>query len=169
MHKRSCFWKSFRSERVNQFAILKQLSYCFEETIGFDVKASFASRPVSHLISWYNNQVIQQNNFDKKLFSSMGLFMDWKLQTVMALFFVFFFQAECFLCHDLKEYSSFNRYPYILLSSPINDLLQCPCLLMRYLFCAVSVRIARISYSKIAFITDTHNESLKGDKLCIIQ
>ena len=168
MHKRSCFWKSFRSERVNQFAILKQLSYCFEETIGFDVKASFASRPVSHLISWYNNQVIQQNNFDKKLFSSMGLH-GLKITNCNGVVFFFFFQAECFLCHDLKEYSSFNRYPYILLSSPINDLLQCPCLLMRYLFCAVSVRIARISYSKIAFITDTHNESLKGDKLCIIQ
>ena len=30
------------------------LSYYFEETIGFDVKASFASCPVSRLISWYN-------------------------------------------------------------------------------------------------------------------
>ena len=34
-----------------QFVIFKPLSYCFEETIGFDVKASFASRPVSPLIS----------------------------------------------------------------------------------------------------------------------
>ena len=33
-----------------QFVVLKPLSYCFEETIGFDVKASFASRPVSRLI-----------------------------------------------------------------------------------------------------------------------
>ena len=41
-----------------QFVIFKPLSYCFEETIGFDVKASFASRPLSRLISWYNNQVI---------------------------------------------------------------------------------------------------------------
>ena len=29
----------------NQFVIFKPLSYCFKETIGFDVKASFASRP----------------------------------------------------------------------------------------------------------------------------
>ena len=36
--------------RQNQFVIFKQLSYCFEETIGFDVKASFASHPVSRLI-----------------------------------------------------------------------------------------------------------------------
>ena len=63
-----------------QFAIFKPLSYCFGETIGFDVKASFPSRPISRLISWYNNQVIQQKNFNKRLFSSMGLFMDWKLQ-----------------------------------------------------------------------------------------
>ena len=33
-----------------QFVIFKPLSYCFEETIGLDVKASFASRPVSRLI-----------------------------------------------------------------------------------------------------------------------
>ena len=43
---------------INQFVIFKPLSYCFEETIGFDVKASFASR-------------------------STGFFMDWKLQTEM--------------------------------------------------------------------------------------
>ena len=28
-----------------QFVIFKPLSYCFKEIIGFDVKASFASRP----------------------------------------------------------------------------------------------------------------------------
>ena len=33
-----------------QFVIFKPLSYCFEETIGFDVKSSFVSRPVSRLI-----------------------------------------------------------------------------------------------------------------------
>ena len=58
-------------------------SYCFEEAIGFDGKASFASRPVSRLISWYNKHVIYQKSFDKKLFSSTRLFMDWKLQTVL--------------------------------------------------------------------------------------
>ena len=73
------------SKQTYQCVIFKPLSYCFEETIGFDVKASFTSRPVSRLISWYNNQVIQQKKFDKRLFSSMGLFMDWKLQTVILL------------------------------------------------------------------------------------
>ena len=33
-----------------QFVIFKPLSYCFAETIGFNVKASFASRPLSRLI-----------------------------------------------------------------------------------------------------------------------
>ena len=32
-----------------QFVIFKPLNYCFEETIGFDVKASFTSRPVLRL------------------------------------------------------------------------------------------------------------------------
>ena len=67
--------------KIEQFVIFKLLSYCFEKTVGLDVKASFVSRPVSRLISWYSSQVIKQNNFDKKLFSSTRLFMDWKLQT----------------------------------------------------------------------------------------
>ena len=37
-----------------QFVVSKQLSYCFKETIRFDVKNLFASRPVSRLIRWYN-------------------------------------------------------------------------------------------------------------------
>ena len=32
----------------------KSLSYCFKETIGLGVKASFESRPVFRLIRWYN-------------------------------------------------------------------------------------------------------------------
>ena len=44
----------FVEEKIStdiQSAIFKPLSYCFEETIGFDSKASSASHPVSHLIS----------------------------------------------------------------------------------------------------------------------
>ena len=44
----------FRQFDEPSFVIFKPLSYCFEETIGFDVKASFACRPVSRLIRWYN-------------------------------------------------------------------------------------------------------------------
>ena len=44
-----------------QFVIFKPLSYCFEETIGFDVKVSFASRPVSCLIKPCD--ITRKNNF----------------------------------------------------------------------------------------------------------
>ena len=40
--------------KVFQFVTFKSLSYCFEETIEFDAKASFTSRPESRLIRWYN-------------------------------------------------------------------------------------------------------------------
>ena len=35
---------------IYHFVIVKPLSYCFEEIIGFDAKASFARRPVLRLI-----------------------------------------------------------------------------------------------------------------------
>ena len=42
-------WNAHLNVR-SQFLIFKPLSYCFEEAIGFDVKASFVGRPVSRLI-----------------------------------------------------------------------------------------------------------------------
>ena len=39
---------------IRQFLLFKPITYCFEETIGFDVKASFANRPVSRQIRFYN-------------------------------------------------------------------------------------------------------------------
>ena len=64
---------------IRQFLLFKTLSYCFEETVEFDVKASFASRPVSRLIRFYNKPGDITKEFWE--FSSTGLFMDWKLQT----------------------------------------------------------------------------------------
>ena len=55
-----------------QFIIFAPLSYCFEDTIGFDVKASLAGPPVSPLIK--TSDIIKI--FKKRLFSSTGLFMD---------------------------------------------------------------------------------------------
>ena len=46
------------NNKCKQSIIFKLVSYCFEETIGFEVKASFVSRPISRLIRWYNNQVV---------------------------------------------------------------------------------------------------------------
>ena len=44
--------QKYKLLRLNivQFVIFKRQSYCFEETIGLDVKTSFASRPESRLI-----------------------------------------------------------------------------------------------------------------------
>ena len=64
---------------IRQILLFKPLSYCFERTIGFDVKASFASRPVSRLIRFYNKPGDIAKEFWE--FSSVGLFMDWKLKT----------------------------------------------------------------------------------------
>ena len=43
-----------------QFVIFKPQSYCFEETIEFDVNVLFASRPVSRLIMWYNKRILRK-------------------------------------------------------------------------------------------------------------
>ena len=43
------FWPGIWKSDI-QFVISKTLSYCFFETIAFDVKASFARPPVSRLI-----------------------------------------------------------------------------------------------------------------------
>ena len=37
-------------QSLDQFVIFKPLSYCFKETIRFDVKATFVIRPTSRLI-----------------------------------------------------------------------------------------------------------------------
>ena len=49
--------------------------------IGLDVKALFASHPLSSKSGDKTNHVIQQNNFEKRLFRCTRLFMDWKLQS----------------------------------------------------------------------------------------
>ena len=40
--------------------MFKSLSYCLEETVGFDVKVSFARTPVSRLIRLYNKEVLRE-------------------------------------------------------------------------------------------------------------
>ena len=71
-----------------QFVIFKWLSHCFEETIGFDVKASFASRPLSHLIRWYN-----KTRWSNKRILIKGYSVPWDFSWIenYKLFFFFFF------------------------------------------------------------------------------
>ena len=49
--KKLIVYPYFNSNPPNQFVVFKALSYCFEKTIGFDVKALFARLPVSRLIN----------------------------------------------------------------------------------------------------------------------
>ena len=62
------------SKRIIQFVIFKPLSCCLKETIGFDVKASFTSRPVPRLISWYNKPGDIIKEFWEKVIQFHGTF-----------------------------------------------------------------------------------------------
>ena len=42
--------KTKKAQVAVQFVIFKLLTFCFFETIGFDVEVSFVSRPLSRLI-----------------------------------------------------------------------------------------------------------------------
>ena len=50
------FFKITEKSKIyrKQFVIFNSLSYCFEDTIRFDVKVTFTSRPVLRLIRWCN-------------------------------------------------------------------------------------------------------------------
>ena len=61
-----------------QFVIFKPLSYCFEESIRFNVKASFLSRPLSRLIRWYNKPRDITTQFWEKAIQFHGTF--WWLE-----------------------------------------------------------------------------------------
>ena len=55
--RKSSYSKAFMYlKSLNQFVIFKPLNHCFKETVEFDVKASFESRPLSRLIRWYNTR-----------------------------------------------------------------------------------------------------------------
>ena len=66
-------------ERETQFVIFKPLSYSFKEKIGFDVKASFASRSVSRLIRWYNKPGEIIKEFWEKAIQFHGSFHGLKI------------------------------------------------------------------------------------------
>ena len=62
-----------------QFVIFKPLSYCFKETIGFDVKALFTTRPVLRLIRWYNKPGDTTKEFWEKGIQFRGTFHGLKI------------------------------------------------------------------------------------------
>ena len=78
LKKNRCNSKAYN---LSQYLIFKPLSYCFEETIGFEVKASFASRPVSRLIRWYNKPGDIIKEFWEETIQFHGTFHGLKIQT----------------------------------------------------------------------------------------
>ena len=77
-------WAPISRQNMNryysaQLLIFKPLSYCFEETIGFDVKASFVSRPVSRLIRWYNKPGDITKEFWQKAIQFYGTYHGLKI------------------------------------------------------------------------------------------
>ena len=62
-----------------QFVIIKALSYFFEDTIGFDVKVSFASRPVSCLVRWYSKPGDKTKEIWEKSIQFYGTFHGLKI------------------------------------------------------------------------------------------
>ena len=55
------FCNTYGHQTWQQFVIFKPLSYYFKKTIGFDVRASFAGRPLSHLIRWCNKRILRNS------------------------------------------------------------------------------------------------------------
>ena len=62
-----------------QLLIFKPLSYCFKEAIGFDVKATFTSRPLSRLIRWYNKPSDVTEEFWEQTIQFHGTFHGLKI------------------------------------------------------------------------------------------
>ena len=72
-------FKNSISQLHFQFVIFKPLSYCFEQTIGFDVKESFASRPQSRPIIWHNKPGDITKEFREKAIQFHGAFHGLKM------------------------------------------------------------------------------------------
>ena len=83
--RRPRIWMQGSSFSKIQFVIFKPLSCSFEETIGFDVKASFASRPVSRLFRWYNKPGDITKEFWWKAIQFYGTFHGLKITNWISL------------------------------------------------------------------------------------
>ena len=81
----------------SQFVIFKSLSYCFKEKIEFDVKVTFASRPVSRLIRWFNKPGDITKEFWEKAFQFHGTFHGLKITNWSFYFHYFFAYFFCFI------------------------------------------------------------------------
>ena len=90
-----------------QFVIFKPLSYCFEKTIGFDVKASFASCPPSRLIRRYNKPGGITKEFWEKAIQFHETFHGLKITNWWYRFSV---TSECYFLEKYRELSESEAF-----------------------------------------------------------
>ena len=88
-------------EKVKQFVIFKALNLCFEETIGFDVKASFASCPLSRQIRWYNKRVLRKGYLVPRNFL-------WIKNYKLKIYWVYFRPKSVWWVNDLNVIDEVN-------------------------------------------------------------
>ena len=79
MDSRKLYGGKGTSQFPVEFVNFNPLSYCLGEIIGFDEKTSFASRPVSHLIRWYNKPGDITKEFWEKAIQFRGTFHGLKI------------------------------------------------------------------------------------------
>ena len=72
-------WSTLKLAQNLQFVTFKPLSYCFQETKGFNVKVSFASRSVLRLIRWCNKPGDITKEFWEKVIQLHGTFHGLKI------------------------------------------------------------------------------------------
>ena len=86
VYKRNYSWCNSYFIICVQFAIFNPLSYCFKEIIGFDVKASFSSHPVSRLTRWYNKPGDITSELLEKTIQFHGTFHGLKIINCVVIF-----------------------------------------------------------------------------------
>ena len=121
-----------------QLVIFKPLGYLFEETIGFDIKPSFSSCPVSRLIRWYNKPGDITKEFWEKVPQFHGTF------------------------HGLKIFSHIHQHGSKNLSH-IFGILSCVSSLMwcrRFGFTAISYTLINAIDNFSSFLFGLNNKSL---------
>ena len=76
-----------------EFVIFKPQSYCFRQTIVFDIKTSYASRPLSRLIRLYKKRIDITKKFWEKTIQCHGTvyglqITNWIVEQLIYLFYV---------------------------------------------------------------------------------
>ena len=90
----------------SQFVVFKLLSYSFKETIKFDVRALFASRPLSRLIRWDNKPGNITKEFWEKVIQFHGTFHRLKITNFFASSFP---NERYYMLHKFYRFLALNN------------------------------------------------------------